>query len=237
MAINLPTGQRLFVTGTDTGVGKTTVTSALVRHWQAHGFNIGAYKPVASGCEVNAQGIPFWGDIEAYYAALDGRFPRERICPQSFAAPLAPPVAARHMGRVVDWQLLVSGARWWESQVDALLVEGAGGLLSPLTETETNADLAMSLGYPVLVVARLGLGTINHTLLTVEAAQRRGLHVQGVVLNAAQPTGADESVNSNPDELARRCPAPFLGVLPYSTQGDLLHHPAFLRMVRLLEEH
>ncbi|MDB5340814.1 MAG: dethiobiotin synthase, partial [Planctomycetaceae bacterium] len=80
-----------------------------------------------------------------------------------------------------------------------------------------------------------GLGTINHTLLTVEAAQRRGLQVRGVVLNAVQPSGADESVNSNPEELVRRCPAPILTVLPYSSQGDLLHHPAFLRMICLLE--
>ena len=115
-------------------------------------------------------------------------------------------------------------------------MEGAGGLLSPLSDTESNADLAVALGYPVLVIARSGLGTINHTLLTVEAAQRRGLTVAGVVLNTAQPSGADESVNSNPDELARRCPAPFLGVLPYSENSDLLHHPAFLRMISLLEE-
>ncbi len=227
--------QRLFVTGTDTGVGKTTVAAALVRHWRAQGRNIGAYKPVASGSETGPNGEPFWGDVEAYFAALDGQFPKERICPQSFPAPLAPPVAARYAGRTVDSQLLLSGARWWESQVDSLVVEGAGGWLSPLSDSESNADLAVALGYPVLVVARLGLGTINHTLLTVEAAQRRGLQVCGVVLNAAQPSGADESVNSNPEELARRCPAPFLGVLPYSPQGDLLHHPAFLRMIGLLE--
>ena len=231
-----PPRQRLFVTGTDTGVGKTVVTSTLVRHWRSAGHHIGAYKPVASGCEIGPEGRKHWGDIEAYFGALEGQFPRERICPQSFPAPLAPPVAARQAGRVVDSQLLLGGARWWESQVDSLLVEGAGGLLSPLSDTESNADLAVALGYPVLVIARSGLGTINHTLLTVEAAQRRGLTVAGVVLNTAQPSGADESVNSNPDELARRCPAPFLGVLPYSENSDLLHHPAVLRLISLLEE-
>lgn len=231
-----PVAQRLFITGTDTGVGKTTVSSSIVRHWHSQGQRIGAYKPVASGCEFTSEGQPFWGDVEAYFEALHGQFPRDRICPQSFAAPLAPPVAARQAGRSVDAELLLSGARWWESQVDSLLVEGAGGLLSPLTETESNADLAVALGYPVLVIARLGLGTINHTLLTVEAAQRRGLQIKGVILNAAQPAGPDESVNTNPEELARRCPAPFLGVLPYSSHGDLLHHPAFLRMICLLED-
>jgi len=228
--------QRLFVTGTDTGVGKTAVTSTLVQHWRALGRLVGAYKPVASGCEIDPEGRPIWEDIEAYFEALGGQFTRERICPQSFPAPLAPPVAARQAGRAVDSQLLLRGARWWESQVDVLLVEGAGGLLSPLSDTESNADLAVALGYPVLVVARLGLGTINHTLLTVEAAQRRGLDVAGVVLNATQPSGTDESIHSNPEELARRCPVPFLGVLPYSENSDLLHHPAFLRMISLLEE-
>ncbi len=236
MTSSSPRRQRLFVTGTDTGVGKTVVTAALVRHWRAHGHRIGAYKPVASGCESSPAGVPVWGDVEAYFSALGGQFPRERICPQSFPAPVAPPVAARLAGKAVDSNLLLSGAHWWESQVDSLLVEGAGGLLSPLSDNESNADLAVALRYPVLVVARLGLGTINHTLLTVEAAQRRGLQVRGVVMNTAQPPGADESVDTNPDELSRRCPAPFLGVLPYSDECDLLHHPAFLRMISLLEE-
>ena len=236
MTSSLSHGHRLFVTGTDTGVGKTVVTSAIVRYWHSQGRNVGAYKPVASGCETDPHGSPYWGDVEAYYTALDGKFARDRICPQTFSAPLAPPIAARQEGRVVDSQLLLNGAAWWQTQVDSLLVEGAGGLLSPLTETESNADLAIALGLPVLVVARTGLGTINHTLLTVEVAQRRGLQVIGVIMSTAQPTPGDESVNSNPEELARRCPAPFLGVLPYSNQADLLHHPAFLRMIGLLED-
>lgn len=227
----------LFVTGTDTGVGKTTVGAALVRYWRLTGQRVGAYKPVASGCDCNQQGEPIWEDVEAYFAALDGHFPRDRICPQCFTEPLAPPVAARAAGVEISDELLATGSEWWQSEVDCLLVEGAGGLLSPLSHVQSNADLAARLGFPLLIVARLGLGTINHTLLTVEVAQRRGLNIRGIVLNSAQPSTDDESSKSNPDEIARRCDVPILGVLPYSSDGDLLHHPAFLRMTELLEQH
>lgn len=225
----------LFVTGTDTGVGKTTVGAALVRYWRLTGKRVGAYKPVASGSVCNQQGKPIWEDVESYFDALDGHFPRNRICPQCFPAPLAPPVAARTVGAEVNNELLAAGCEWWQSEVDWLLVEGAGGLLSPLSDLQSNADLADRLGFPLLIVARLGLGTINHTLLTVEVAQRRGLSIRGIVLNSSQPSTNDESSRSNPDELARRCDVPILGVLPYSSDGDLLHHPAFLRMTELLD--
>lgn len=227
----------LFVTGTDTGVGKTAVGAALVRYWRLTGRHVGAYKPVASGSVRNQQGDPIWEDVEAYFAALDGHFPRERICPQRFTAPLAPPVAARTAGLEINDDLLAAGVDWWQAQVDWLLVEGAGGLLSPLSDLRSNADLAAALGFPLLIVARLSLGTINHTLLTVEVAQRRGLEIRGIVLNSPHPSSNDESSLSNPDELARRCDLPILGVLPYSPDGDLLHHPAFLRMTELLEQH
>lgn len=226
----------LFVTGTGTGVGKTTVGAALVRYFRLTDQRVGAYKPVASGCHFNQQGDPIWDDVEAYFEALDGQFPRERICPQRFSAPLAPPVAARSAGLEINDELLAAGTEWWQPEVDWLLVEGAGGLLSPLSDLQSNADLAVTLGYPLLIVARLGLGTINHTLLTVEAAQRRGLEIRGIVLNSPQPSTVDESSKSNPDEIARRCDVAILGVLPYSPDGDLLHHPAFLRMTELLEQ-
>lgn len=220
----------LFVTGTDTGVGKTFVTSALAEIWHRGGAKIGAYKPAASGCDFDAAGNPTWGDVDSLHAALDGAVPKSRICPQCFAAPLAPPIAAEQEGRRVDDALLLSGAAWWQSRTELLLVEGAGGLLAPLSETQSNADLAVSLNFPVLIVARAGLGTINHTLLTVEAAQRRGLHVVGIVLNAAQPASSDQSVQSNPTQLAKRCTVPILAVFPHFNERDLLQYPAFLRM-------
>jgi dethiobiotin synthetase len=221
---------RLFVTGTDTGVGKTFITAALLKTWRAAGYNAGGYKPAVSGCDYDAAGQPFWGDVEALSEASGRTFPRHRICPQCFIAPLAPPVAAKHEGRCVDDDLLRSATDWWRPQVDVLLVEGAGGLLAPLSETQSNADLASALNLPVLVIARTGLGTINHSLLTVEAAQHRGLNVVGIVLNTANPGPEDLSVQSNPEQLAQRCDVPILAVLPHLSEPDLLQHPAFLRM-------
>lgn len=220
----------LFVTGTDTGVGKTYVTCMIAREMRARGVRAGAYKPACSGCGAPSGGEPQWSDVEALVAACGGAFPGERVCPQRFAAPLAPPVAAREEGRTVDAGLLRRGAEWWRGRVELLLVEGAGGLLAPLSDTDLVADLAGDLGLPLLIVARLGLGTINHTLLTVEAAERRGLRIAGIVLNEAGPGGTDLSVASNPREIAARCDVPVLGILRRDDRRGLLRGGFRIRM-------
>lgn len=214
----------LFITGTDTAVGKTAVAAALVRQLREASLHVGVYKPTASGARDSQ-----WDDVEALHAALGGTVPRERICPQTFLAPLAPPIAARQEGRTVNAALLRAGAAWWLKQpLDALVIEGAGGLLSPISDGDLVADVARDLGWPLLVVARRGLGTINHTLLTVEAALSRGLRVTGIVLNEAQPS--DESAASNADALRQWCRVPVLGEFPHVPGGDLLQHPAFRRI-------
>lgn len=204
----------LFITGTDTGVGKTVVACSGLRQMRAAGVRAGAYKPVCSGAESAALVGQRWSDVDALAGALDGEFPPERICPQCFAAPLAPPLSAQREGRQVDPVLLTAGRDWWAGRVEVLIVEGAGGLLSPLAEGISNADLARDLGYPVLIVAADRLGTINHTLLTVEVALARGLHVAGVLLNQVS-AAPDPSAGSNQAELSRSCPAPVLGTWPH----------------------
>ena len=217
----------LFVVGTDTGVGKTTVAACIVRALRERQVTVGAYKPVVSGAEPG----PVWRDVEILSAACDDLFPGERICPQRFQAPLAPPVAARLEGSQVNAALLREGAVWWQGRVDALIIEGAGGLLTPLTDSETVADLACDLGYPLLVVARAGLGTLNHTLLTLEAARHRNLSVAGIVLNASTPPEAgDPSPATNPAELARRSTVPILMNLPHVAATGLLHAVDFRRI-------
>jgi dethiobiotin synthetase len=211
----------LFVTGTDTGVGKTFVSVLMISELRAAGLTVGAYKPACSGVVETPTG-PTWEDIEALDEATGRLFGRERIGPQRFLAPLAPPVAAKAEGRRVDAGLLRSGAEWWRGRCDVLIVEGAGGLLCPLTETETFADLAVSLGLPVLIVARATLGTINHTLLTIEAARRRGLTVVGVVLNEVVSAGDDASIATNADEITARTGTPVLGVVPHGRPARLL---------------
>jgi dethiobiotin synthetase len=176
--------QGLFVTGTDTDVGKTWITCLIASHLRSQSASVGVYKPACSGSQ-QEDGHTYWSDIRALSAATGDQFATERICPQRFHAPLAPPVAASEEGKEVDADLLRRGIDWWSSEVENLLAEGVGGLLCPLTESEVVADLAVATGFPILIVARAGLGTINHTLLTIEAAKARGLAIAGVVLNHA----------------------------------------------------
>jgi dethiobiotin synthetase len=212
----------LFITGTDTGVGKTHVACSIVRELRAAGHRVGAFKPACSGARVDpfdAQSPPRWDDLDALRAALGSDVSDEQLCPQRFIAPLAPPVAARAEGRSVDLTAIERGFAAWHDACDWLIVEGAGGLLCPLTESESFADLALRFQLPLLIVARLGLGTINHTLLTVEAAQRRGLSIAGVILNETQRTEADRSVESNAQEIAARCDVPILAIRRFQADG------------------
>jgi dethiobiotin synthetase len=220
----------LFITGTDTNVGKTVVATAIVRQLRAEGVRVGAYKPAASGAVERPGRGRVWEDIEQLSQALGNAYPAERICPQRFAAPLAPPLAAAAEGRTVDSPLLRDGAMWWQGQVDFLVVEGAGGLLSPLSDADSVADLARDLALPLIVVARAGLGTINHTLLTLEAAQSRGLTIAGIVLNQAAAGDGDPSVESNPAELQKRTRVPVLAVCSFRESRDLRGEDAFRRI-------
>jgi dethiobiotin synthetase len=203
----------LFVTATDTSVGKTYLTALIARALRTTGCRVGAYKPVCSGAEVAADGTVFWSDVVTLTDAIGSTFESERVCPIRLQAPLAPNVAARREHATINFKSLCEGARWWQGRVEILLVEGVGGLLCPLTDRETIADLAVTLNYPLLIIARLGLGTINHTLLTVEAAHARGLSVAAIVLNEAEPLASLSGTEENPVEIERRTRVPVLGML------------------------
>lgn len=168
----------LFVIGTDTEVGKTFVSCQLARLLVARGVRVGVYKPVASGSSE-----PHASDAELLQAAAGQACEIQHVCPQQFAAPLAPPIAASLEGREVDESLLLSGANWWLGRCDLLLIEGAGGALSPISKQLTVLDLAVQFAYPLLLVVADRLGAVNHTLLTLEVAEKRGLRVEAVVMN------------------------------------------------------
>jgi dethiobiotin synthetase len=216
----------LFVTGTDTEVGKTHVVSLIVRQLGASGIRVGVYKPVCSGAVLDAHGRARWDDIDRLREAvrgdwLDGELTDEAICPQRFLVPLAAPLAARAEGRVVDVEYLRHGAAWWTGRADILIVEGAGGLLSPVTESTTVAELARDIGYPLIVVARCGLGTINHSLLTIDVARRRGLVVAGIVLNQTHSDDDRTLWADNAAEIEARSGAPVFGMIPWRSVDDL----------------
>jgi dethiobiotin synthetase len=200
-ARELPPLADLLVTGTDTGVGKTYVTAALAAACAASGRRVAVLKAAQTGDDDDAAWIA---------ARVPGIAVRTAL---RYAAPVAPVVAARLEGAPEpSLEPIVTAARELRASADGILVEGSGGLLVPISERETFADLALALGLPVLIVARPGLGTLNHTALTVEVARARGIGVAGVVVCG---TNADPDVaeRTNLDELRRI--APLLGTLPY----------------------
>ena len=211
----------LFITGTDTGVGKTHIACEIVRELKAAGHRVGAFKPVCSGASFGTDSRPHWDDVERLRDALGCDVSVDRVCPQRFLAPLAPPVAARQEGRSVDLDAIQRGLEAWRTECDILIVEGAGGLLCPLTDEQTIADSAAQIGFPLVIVSRLGLGTINHTLLTVEVAKQRGLPMSGVLFNEPTPITADVSSGTNADEVAARCDVPVLGIRRHDSHGWL----------------
>ena len=144
----------------------------------------------------------------------------QHVCPQRFIAPLAPPRAAHEENKSVDSQRLRDGLETWRERADIVLVEGAGGLMSPLAEDSYNADLARDFGFPLVVVAPNQLGTINATLQTIITANHFGLRVAGVVLNQPSANREDASVGSNREELERRCDAPVLAEVAHGGRFD-----------------
>jgi len=195
----------VFVTGTDTDVGKTVVAVGIVRALVRRGIPVAAYKPVEAGGHT---------DAELLWEASGRLGPLEDTCRVRLSLAAAPAVGAREEGKKIRADDLLAGYVTQSEKASVVVVEGAGGLLVPLARGLLVADLAKAIGLPVLVVARDCLGTINHTLLTVEAARSRGLTVAGVVMNRAWGD-ADPTTRTNQDLIAALLPGiPVLGPLP-----------------------
>ena len=207
----------LFVTGTDTDVGKTAVAVAIVRQVTAAGRRVGVYKPVASGVTHEAA-----GDAARLWEAAGRPLSLAAVCPQAFSAPLSPPRAAGAAGRTVDDRLLRSGIEAWRAASDIVVVEGAGGLFSPLSDQSLNLDLARDLSLPLVLVDAARLGAIGRTLMAVRAARAEGLTVAAVVLSHAtpprgsadEPTGDTRIARDSAADLADR-----LGSIPVGILG------------------
>ena len=177
----------LFITGTDTGVGKTLIACAMAAalRRQAPGIRLGVSKPFATGCRHDREGLVN-EDAEALAHFADCRQPLEVINPIRFAAPLAPAVAAQESGDPVDWSALTRSLTLLDRESDALLIEGVGGLMTPLDPDSpryTVLDLVHAFGYPVVIVTHAGLGTLNHTAMTARLLKQAGCQVAGLVIN------------------------------------------------------
>lgn len=179
----------IFITGTDTGVGKTLVSAGLLRALRQAGSDAVPMKPVQTGC-VRRHGIWVAPDLEYSLKAAGLNPTREelaRMAPYCFRQPCSPHLAARLAGRKISLLRVRSSLRWLQSAHDFVVVEGAGGVLVPLDDKRTMVDMMKTLGLPIVLVARPGLGTINHTLLSIRALRQAGLAVMAVVLNQTEP--------------------------------------------------
>ena len=210
----------LFVTGTDTEVGKTFVASLIVKQLKAAGHRVGVYKPVASDCVSDGRQLVS-EDAVALWDAAGRPMSLEAVCPQRFQAPLAPHLAARNAGRELDARLLRDGISVWADECDIIVVEGVGGLMSPVSDDEYVADLAYDFGYPTIVVTPNVIGAINQSLQTLITAAcfRDGLPVAGVILNDLRMFDGDISMDSNRDEIQRRAMSPVLSRLRYEGES------------------
>ncbi len=206
-------GSGIFITGTDTGVGKTVFACGLAAWLRDAGYRVGVMKPAETGCETGA-GTVVPQDAVALKEASGCQVPLETLCPYQLREPLAPSVAGEREGVHIDIEQLISLYGEISAGHDVTIVEGAGGLLVPIRPSYTYADLAFVLKIPILVIAANRLGMINHLLLTLEHAACRGLKVLGYVLNDMEPERSLAG-DTNREVLASLTGVPCLGELPY----------------------
>lgn len=210
----------LFITGTDTGVGKTVVTSAIAYALRQSGLKVSVCKPMATGCRREREGLVA-DDAEAIAHFSDCRLPLEVINPVRFVPPMSPAAAAEEAGVEVDFAAIADSLKRLDAWGDVQLVEGVGGLCTPISAHQpklTILELAAAIGYPVLIVCRAGLGTLSHTTMTARLLADANLRIAGLVVNGYVADSAgqseDASMNSNRKWLERMNRLSILATLP-----------------------
>ena len=203
-----------FITGTDTGVGKTICAAGLLAAFNQQGLSTIAMKPVASGCEQTPAGLRN-EDAVLLMQHMTATASYAEVNPYTFIPPMAPHLAARRENITINSNVLVEQAKQLSSRADRIVIEGAGGWLAPLNETQSFADLAMQFEIPVILVVGIRLGCLNHALLTVENMQQRGVRIAGWIANAGLIETDDcLDIEENIASLVTRISAPLLGTLP-----------------------
>jgi len=206
--------QGYFVTGTDTGVGKTRVSTALLSGFNARGFSTAAMKPVATGCVNTAHGLRN-DDALLLQQRCSLPLAYEQTNPYAFAPAIAPHIAAARVGQVIDLDLIKHAFAVLAVRADIVIVEGLGGWQVPLNDAATIADLAQLIGLPVILVVAVRLGCLNHALLSAESIEQADLPFAGWVANLVEPTMP--CVDENIQALRERIAAPWLGTVPWNT--------------------
>ncbi|MDV6342052.1 dethiobiotin synthase [Nitrosomonas sp. Is24] len=219
-------GQGYFVTGTDTGIGKTTVSCALLRALAAQGHKVIGMKPIAAGVE-NGK----WHDVEQLLAASNVNVTRQQINPYAFDPPISPHLAAQQAGREIDLAVIQQAYQTLSAQADRVVVEGVGGFLVPVNQHQTGADLARALNLPVILVVGMRLGCLNHALLAAQAIKIAGLTLAGWVANCIDPQML--AVAENIATLQQRLDGSLLGVVLFDSEMDLQESARLLDLVTL----
>lgn len=210
-----------FVTGTDTNVGKTVIAGALARLLRERGRKVAVFKPIATGCRRDLHLGLVSGDTEFLAHCAETGQTLEEITPVRYAGDLAPLVAAERQHRPIDWAAIDQQWRRIDHDHEWVIVEGAGGLLTPIDVNNSMADLARQFELPLIIVTRATLGTINHTLLTLEAAKARGLPVAAVIVNGYRPASATLAEETNPEVIARLARISIPLIVPFDPHTDI----------------
>ena len=203
----------LLITGTDTGIGKTVIAGTIAAWFLSQGKHVGVLKPMASGCVHRREGLVS-EDAEFLAHCADSSHPLDVIAPIRFAEPLAPAVAAQRLKEKIDWTPIERSLQAIARDSDVLIVEGVGGIMVPMDDRHTMLDVATWLRLPAVVVARPNLGTINHTILTIEALRRANVDVAGVVINRYPAETAGLAEETNPRAIEKWGKIPVLCLVP-----------------------
>ena len=218
--------QSYFVTGTDTGIGKTIVSCALLSAYSARGNAVIGMKPVVTGRVCGE-----WVDVKAIVAASSIAAPREWVNPYAFIPPISPYLAAKQAGMEIDIEIIRQAYCNLQKISDVVVVEGAGGIMAPLNDRNDVADMAYALDLPIILVVGMRLGCLNHALITEKVIQASGLKLAGWVANQVDPQM--NSFDENLHTLKERLNCPLLGVLPFERNVSTKNFSTLLDITKL----
>jgi len=208
--------QGIFITGTDTNVGKTYVAAGIAAALTCRGVNVGVMKPAETGCSLRA-GRLIPKDALRLMKAAKVRDSISLVNPYRFRKPLAPSIAAEQEGKRINPARIGGAFKALAKRHDFMIVEGAGGIMAPLTGSYTYLDLAEALELQVLIIARPGLGTINHTLLTIAALRQRRITIAGIVINYAEDSKPGLAEKTNPATIKKLSGVRMVGIVSYGS--------------------
>jgi dethiobiotin synthetase len=210
----------LFITATDTGVGKTVMSGTIAKILRRAGKNVGVFKPVATGCRSTREGLVS-EDTEFLSCCAESEFSLDDITPITYSTPAAPLACETAEHRLVDLEKIITAYNYICSKTDCVIVEGIGGIRVPITAGLDVLGMAKAFGLPVVIVARPNLGTINHTLLTINAVRNENLPLAGVIINGYDKSKADFAWQSVPAIIAEVGKTPILAVVPFDDRTNI----------------